>query len=444
MNVAFEETLNWILDECGSFNLYMFHGGTNFGFMNGANETTGPNNETKEAYASDVTSYDMQQLYLKQIIWCRQREDGESTENEVGDSTTRENYNAPLSESGQMTEKYFSVKKILKERGLLKSELKMTEYMSLDNALQYVQVVINGVFSDEYDYDASHSIESERMMMMEELPINNNGGQGYGFILYQCQIEEAVQRIQIQGKVKDRAIVILNGKEISTVDRRWENYCLNVNSDQKRNVLQVLVENLGRVNYALYGDDVMNQQRKGVRDVLVNGEKVKKWTIYPLEFKESFIEALKSSSAWQPYDERVKTSGPCLFRTFLNLSPAGDARDKPRDTFMHMKGWTKGSAFINDFNLGRYWNIGPQNTLYIPGPLIEYGPNQITLFELHGGCGRVNLLAEGDLGAEEIHKEILPLSAQTQLFLLRNTLKMGSWKYVNRFINHTSLYCWSL
>ena len=83
---------------------------------------------------------------------------------------------------------------------------------------------------------------------------------------------------------------------------------------------------------------------------------------------------------------------PAFYQFTFNLEKTGD-------TFINMQGWTKGIVFVNDFNIGRYWNVGPQKRLYIPAPLLRQGNNTITVFELHGTAQQsINLSTDPDLG----------------------------------------------
>ena len=80
---------------------------------------------------------------------------------------------------------------------------------------------------------------------------------------------------------------------------------------------------------------------------------------------------LNEQAEWKKIVERNLPSVPSLYRGIIEIT------DKPKDTFMHMKSWTKGVVFINGHNLGRYWNIGPQETLYLPSPLLRKGQNEV-------------------------------------------------------------------
>ncbi|CAH3198926.1 unnamed protein product [Porites evermanni] len=122
----------------------------------------------------------------------------------------------------------------------------------------------------------------------------------------------------------------------------------------------------------------MNTQRKGILgDVFVDGKKQSGWNIYPMEFKRDFFSKLSDfPSSWKKVTEWNKPYPPTLYRgTF-------DIKGEIKDTFLHMKDWTKGVAFINGHNLGRYWELGPQETLYLPAPWLRRGNNELLVFEL--------------------------------------------------------------
>jgi hypothetical protein len=140
--------------------------------------------------------------------------------------------------------------------------------------------------------------------------------------------------------------------------------------------LDILVENMGRLNFG----HEMNDQRKGLNgEVLVDAKVHKKWQIFPLEFKEKFIEGLKTEK-WKPFEN---TKLPAIYRAVL------DIKDTPKDTYLKLDNWTKTVVFVNGFNVGRLWNIGPQYSLYIPAPFLKTGKNDIYLFELHSAANTI-------------------------------------------------------
>ncbi|CAH3188239.1 unnamed protein product [Porites evermanni] len=339
------ERVSNILKLGASINFYMFHGGTNFGFMNGANAIKG---EFK--YQPTVTSYD---------------------------------YDAPLSEAGDMTAKFKALKEVLKKYNvealspIAVSDHERAEYEDVE--MQHVQDLgdLVPLFGPP--------VESMNVMAMEKLPINNNGGQGYGFILYQTTLKRVPKQITIQ-HVYDRAQVFLDFKLLHTIDAMdkekqyidekelWE-VVIKVADMEAPSELQldILVENMGRVNFL---PDI-NRQRKGILgDVLIDGQKQGNWRIFPMDFKENFFKKLNEQVEWKKVKEGSLPSIPSLYRGILGIT------DKPKDSFLYMKGWTKGVVFINGHNLGRYWNLGPQETLYLPAPWLRKGENELLIFEL--------------------------------------------------------------
>lgn len=251
---------------------------------------------------------------------------------------------------------------------------------------------------------------------MEQLFINNGSGQGYGFILYRKTIGEA-KKIMFPGKVRDRALIILNGDVLETVDCSMIDKVVCLPTKSGKNVLDILVENLGRVNYASFNSPILNDQRKGLRTVLLDGKVAQNWVIYPLEMKRSFIERLMLYSKWS----MTPSKGPSMCWAILKIT------DHPKDTFIDTAGWKKGIVFINGFNIGRYWEIGPQKTLYVPAPLLSQGDNQILVFELHQPSEKLCTVAEPQLGEIILHKTTVPAWAKSLLFVLKNTLRLGSW-----------------
>ena len=132
----------------------------------------------------------------------------------------------------------------------------------------------------------------------------------------------------------------------------------------ERRVIEILIENMGRVNY---GPDLLD--RKGITEgVLLGQQYLFGWTIFPLPLDD--LSGL-------PFSPPHSADMPAFFRGMFQVSAAGD-------TFLALPGWTKGLCWVNGFNLGRYWSRGPQRTLYIPAPLLREGENELIVFELHG------------------------------------------------------------
>ncbi|XP_036210353.1 beta-galactosidase-1-like protein 2 [Myotis myotis] len=314
------KTVSAIIDAGSSINLYMFHGGTNFGFINGAMHF--------HDYKSDVTSYD---------------------------------YDAVLTEAGDYTAKYVKLREFF---GSISGSplppppelLPKTAYESLRPAL-YLSLW------DALQYMEPPTI-SEKPVNMENLPVNNGNGQSFGYTLYETTIGSPGV---LRGLVRDRGQVFVNTVFIGFLD--YERKDIVIPLIQGYTVLRILVENCGRVNY---GHNI-DEQRKGlIGNIYLNNSPLKNFRIYSLDMKKSFFQRF-SSSTWNLVPET-----PVFPAFFLGALPVAFS---PLDTFMKLEGWEKGVVFINGQNLGRYWNIGPQETLYLPGAWLDQGINQVIVFE---------------------------------------------------------------
>ena len=145
-------------------------------------------------------------------------------------------------------------------------------------------------------------------------------------------------------------------------------------------ILDILVENMGRVNYGV----MMEHQQKGIKDaVLLNGHQHYLWKQYPLPLED--VEHL-------PFGKGYTAGLPAFYKFEFYAEETGD-------TFLDLDGFGKGCAFINGFHLGRFWEIGPQKRLYVPGPVLKQGKNEIIVFETEGKAAQtITLCDEPDLG----------------------------------------------
>ncbi|XP_069904519.1 beta-galactosidase-1-like protein 2 isoform X2 [Oryctolagus cuniculus] len=313
------QTVSAIVDAGASINLYMFHGGTNFGFINGAMHF--------QEYKSDVTSYD---------------------------------YDAVLTEAGDYTAKYSKLRDFFGSVSgaplppppdllpkMSYEPMTPAFYLSLWDALQYLE-----------------PIRSEKPINMENLPVNNGNGQSFGYILYETAIASSGV---LRGLVRDRGQVFLNTVSIGFMDYKTTKIVIPLT--QGYAMLRILVENRGRVNY---GDNIDDQRKGLIGNLYLDDSPLKKFKIYSLDLKKSFFNRF-GVDKWTPVPEVPVF--PAFFLGGLSVSPT------PLDTFLKLEGWEKGVVFINGRNLGRYWNIGPQKTLYLPGVWLDKGMNQVIIFE---------------------------------------------------------------
>lgn len=306
--------------ELGSINLYMFHGGTNFGFMNGCSARG-------TLDLPQVTSYD---------------------------------YGALLNEQGNPTEKYYAIQKMMatyypqypQEEPLIK-ECLPARTLSL--------TAKTSLFANVHNIaQAETSLYPKRM---EEL------GQHTGYLLYETDVEMDApeERLRIIDG-RDRAQVYVNDRYLATQYQTEIGKDLLIAEDEKESVnLKILLENMGRVNY---GHKLLaDSQRKGIRTgVCVDLHFHLQWKQYPLELQD--LSRLDFSKEWQE-------NAPAFYRFDFRL-------DDAHDTYIDMMGYGKGAVFVNGHNLGRFWEVGPTTSLYVPHGFLKEGDNTIIVFETEG------------------------------------------------------------
>ncbi|XP_050523930.1 beta-galactosidase-like [Daktulosphaira vitifoliae] len=318
-----------------SFNYYMFHGGTNFGFTSGANMNL---NTPDAGYEPQLTSYD---------------------------------YDAPITEAGDLTEKYFMIQKTLFEsKFLIQNEI----LPFWEPKARYGDFVLNPLASlfDEATQRIKPVI-SDSPLTFEFMDVNT------GFVMYETNLSHDQKDIfsptvlNIIG-LRDRAIIYKDNVKIGTMCRAKGNTTMSLNISLSDEKLSILVENQGRVNYGSFLED-----RKGILHQVKLGNKTLgpwKMTAHPLN-ETSWISSLKPVKKVQlPAYFRSEFVLPDIYRYF-----------KLSDTYLDPSGWTKGVAFLNGINLGRYWPLGgPQVTLYVPGVFFLQPPavNTLIMMELEG------------------------------------------------------------
>ena len=311
--------VNRFFDLGASFNFYMFHGGTNFGFWNGANHPG--------EYQPTITSYD---------------------------------YCALLTEAGDTTPLYDTVKGVIEQRTGKKApdikirnsekaaygKLELTKQADLFANLDRISAPIKAAFPKT----------------MEQI------GQDFGYILYRTEIKGPVEPLPLCfGEIHDRAIVFVNGKRVGLKERDRVDDEIIISLDfGETTTLEILVENMGRVNYGIHLLD-----KKGILGGVRLGQRYHfGWEMYPLTMDDL------SGLVW---GEQSGFEKPTFLRGNLHLD------EQPKDTYIRLDGFTKGFVTVNGFNIGRYFNpAGPQKTLYVPAPLLKQGDNEIVVFESDG------------------------------------------------------------
>ncbi|NLR58514.1 beta-galactosidase [Chitinophaga polysaccharea] len=309
--------VKFLMDTKRSFNLYVIHGGTNFGY------TAGANSGGKGGYEPDVTSYD---------------------------------YDAPINEQGSATPKYQALRQLI------------GSYLPKGKKLPPVPAPIPTItipainltpFTSVWDH-LPQAVQTPQPKPFEAF------GQDYGFMLYKTTlIGHKSGKLTIKD-LHDYATVFLNGKYIGKLDRRLGEKTIDIPaSDVKNPVLEILVEGMGRINFA---DAIID--RKGITDrVVLNGMTLMNWEVYGLPMTEKYVQELTPSA------NNAAKPGQFYKASFL--------LDKTGDTYIDMSNYKKGIVWVNGHNLGRYWEIGPQKRLYCPAPWLKKGENTIVVFDLH-------------------------------------------------------------
>lgn len=303
------KTLDDILRLGGHVNLYMLHGGTNFGFMAGAN--TAPDG----TYQPTVSSYD---------------------------------YDAPISEAGDLTPKYHALREVI---GRYEQLPPLPEFPVRRASIGGVRAAGQ---TPLWDALPEHGLTAPQPLGMEEI------GQAYGYLLYRGRFRHVPGEATLHfPAVHDRALVFLNGERVGTVERDGPK-TLPVTLTGPEFELEILVENLGRVNY---GPEL--HDRKGLLGAVRLGyTHLHGWEHFPLPL------APLPELDWQ---EDV-AGGPAFHRFGFEVTAPGD-------TFLALPCWHKGTAWVNGFHLGRYWEVGPTRTLYIPEPVLRGGRNELVVLE---------------------------------------------------------------
>ena len=312
-----------ILASGASVNFYMGHGGTNFGYMAGANYGG--------HYQEDVSSYD---------------------------------YNCLLTEDGRPTDKYWAVREVLS---------RYTQLPDMELPAPAERIAPGRIALDEC------AALLDNLAALDPTPVHEacpepmeKVGQGYGYILYRTHISGPRGEFPlILDEVHDRAEVFLDGAWVGRVMRDGPKDAIRISIPERGARLDVLVMGGGRVNYGPYLAD-----HKGItKRISLGQQNLYHYDIYRLPMTD------RSRLNWT-----AQAKGPAFYRGRFTLEKTGD-------TFLKVDGGHRGEVWINGFHLGRFDERGPQQTLYVPAPLLNAGENVVEVFDLQGGLeGGVQLL----------------------------------------------------
>ena len=308
-----------MLESGASLNFYMFHGGTNFGFMNGANHGG--------KYEPTITSYD---------------------------------YNALLSEAGDLTPAYHAVRKIIEE---FFGPLPPLTVKNSEKAAYGKVDLTEECFVLDAAPKMADPIRSAAPKYQEQI------GQNWGFTLYSTVVKGPREEMVLRADaIHDRAVVFMDGepKGLYERSRREDRVTVELSRDEQVK-MDILVENMGRINYGPEMND-----RKGMVGIRFGQQNHYGWEMTPLAMTAEQLARIPFSPKT---GEGVKKSS--FLRGALEID------GEPKDTFIRLDGFHHGFVAVNGFNLGRYYNdAGPQKTLYCPAPMLRSGKNEIVVFEM--------------------------------------------------------------
>jgi beta-galactosidase len=309
--------LEYILKAGGSFSIYMAHGGTTFGLWSGADHPFKP----------DTSTYD---------------------------------YDAPISEAGWTTDKFFKTRELF-SKYLLPGE-SLPEPPPRNPVIGIAPVAAAQCAAVFANLPAPQT--DQHPGPMEQY------NQGYGSILYRTTLPAGAAATLTAEAVHDYGFIYLDGQRVGFMDRRNRSFKVALPARSAPARLDILVEAVGRVNF---GQEIHDHKGIVGSVTLNNGgaaQELTGWQIYSLPLDDKMLAGLK-------YTVATASPGPAFWRATVQVATLGD-------TFLDMRPWGKGVAWVNGHCLGRFWNIGPAQTLYVPGPWLKRGKNEVVIYDLLG------------------------------------------------------------
>jgi len=309
-----KKEVEYLLKNNRSFNLYVIHGGTNFGFTAGANAFGATQ------FQPDITSYD---------------------------------YDAPINEQGQATPKYYMLRNLISRY----VQYRIPEVPAAVKAITIPAIPLTVLTSIWKELPAPIASPQPRPMEYYD--------QNQGLILYRTKLIGHKSGNLTITEPHDFALVFLEGKLIDTIHRAGGRWTIKLPETKSANPqLDILVEAMGHINFAQYMID-----RKGITDrVTLNGMTLMNWQTCLFPMDEKFVTGLKAK-----YPEGFNYG--MFFKGEFSLTETGD-------TYFDMRKYSRGIVYVNGHNLGRFWNVGPQQRLYCPEGWLKKGRNEIIVFDL--------------------------------------------------------------
>ncbi len=312
--------IEYMLENDASFSIYMAHGGSTFGLWAGADRPFKP----------DTSSYD---------------------------------YDAPISEAGWTTKKFFAARELM-SRYLLPGET--IPEPAANNPVMTI---------DAFEL-------TERAPVFENLPAGRQKSelktyeqldQAFGVVVYRTTLPAGPAGKLSVTAAHDFGWVLLGGEEVGVFDRRAQRYKVSVPARTEPTQLDILIYTMGRVNFGQQIHDRKGLHGPGVLTMGSREIELKRWEHFQLPMTAGMLDGLK----YRPLSSSGSTEAAAFYRGTFSV-------DRAHDTFLNLRPWGKGIVWVNGRCIGRFWNIGPTQTMYIPGPWLNEGDNEIVIFDLIG------------------------------------------------------------
>lgn len=287
---------------------------------------------------------------------------------------TSYDYDAPVSEPGWATPKYMAIRELMARY----NKKALPEVPKPLPVLKLTDITLQRS-ADFFEWkNAIKPVANDTPLTFEALD------QGHGFVLYSRSFRQPIEgKLRVPG-LRDYALVYVNGKKVGELSRQAKQYELDITIPFNGR-LDLLVENMGRINY---GANIVHNQKGIIAPVTINDFEITgDWKMTRLPFDQ--VPAITAGSKTTP-------GLPVIYSGTFEVTTPGDV-------FLDMRGWGKGVVFVNGQSLGRYWKVGPQQTLYLPGCWLKKGKNEVVVFEMQHDSEQLVLKSVGTPILEELH-----------------------------------------
>lgn len=272
--------------------------------------------------------------------------------NNIQVDTTSYDYDAPLTEAGDTTLKFLAIREALKDyEPNIPATIPPNVTKAAYGDIKFTQ---SALLFQNLDKLVKYTKENETPLNFEQVKT------AYGYVLYSTVLKGTAKKTLNIGTIRDFVLVYVNDEYLGFTYRQQSGKDFDLGT--REGTLYLLVENMGRINY---GADMTD--RKGIRNVKINGAPVVGWKMQSMPMIDiSGVE----------YKQQIFTKGPAFYKGTFEIT------GEPHDTWFDIRGWLKGHVVVNGFNIGKYWEPGPpQHALYVPGPILKKGTNEVIIFE---------------------------------------------------------------